>query len=53
MRLLAVLVVLAGASGCSKPPVPIVDLSRSLEPLRIAFDAHRGEPRFLTLLSPT
>jgi len=41
-----------------KQPAPraaddkLVDLA-SLEPIRIAFDAHKGEPRFLTLLSPT
>jgi hypothetical protein len=31
----------------------LVDLSTSLEAARTAFNAHRGEARFLTLLSPT
>jgi ABC-type uncharacterized transport system auxiliary subunit len=31
----------------------LVDLSTSLEAARVAFNAHRGEARFLTLLSPT
>jgi hypothetical protein len=35
------------------PPVPLGDLSTSLEAARAAFNAHKGEARFLTLLSPT
>lgn len=31
----------------------IVDLSSSLAPIQAAFDARRGAPRFLALLSPT
>jgi hypothetical protein len=31
----------------------IIDLGRSLEAIRARFNAHRGEKRFLTLLSPT
>lgn len=32
---------------------PLIDLASSLAAVRTAFNAHRGEPRFLTLLSPT
>ena len=34
---------------------PLVDLTAAtaLEAVRTAFNAHKGEPRFLTLLSPT
>jgi hypothetical protein len=39
-------------AACSHPP-KLVDLSASLEPIRAEFDAHAGEARFLTLLSPT
>jgi hypothetical protein len=35
------------------PAVPLGDLSTSLEAARAAFNAHKGEARFLTLLSPT
>src|SRR5258708_22188244 len=35
------------------PQSKLVDLSTSLEAARTAFNAHRGEARFLTLLSPT
>jgi hypothetical protein len=31
----------------------LVDLSTSIDPLRTSFNAHRGEARFLTLLSPS
>lgn len=31
----------------------MVDLSTSIDPLRTSFNAHRGEARFLTLLSPS
>lgn len=43
-------------AGCSKAPGPaaqIIDLSASPDELRTAFDAHRGEARFVALLSPT
>jgi hypothetical protein len=38
-----------------KPTAPLVDLTASstLAPVRAAFNAKRGEARFLTLLSPT
>jgi hypothetical protein len=38
-----------------RPPAPskLGDLSASLEAAREVFNAHRGEPRFLALLSPT
>jgi hypothetical protein len=35
------------------PTVELGDLSTSLEAARAAFNAHKGEARFLTLLSPT
>ena len=35
------------------PAVELADLSTSLEAARAAFNAHKGEARFLTLLSPT
>lgn len=37
------------------PPAvdPLTDLSASLEALRADFNAHSGEARFLTLLSPS
>jgi hypothetical protein len=45
-----------GASACGKapsePPASIVDLSTSTAELARDFDARRGEPRFLALLSP-
>ena len=31
----------------------LVDLSTSIDTLRTSFNAHRGEARFLTLLSPS
>lgn len=34
-------------------PAEIIDLSTSFEELRRDFEAHRDEPRFLTLLAPT
>jgi hypothetical protein len=52
-RALAVLALLA---GCSKPAgsvAQVVDLSTSIDELRRDFDSHRGEMRFVTLLSPT
>jgi hypothetical protein len=56
-RSLVCLVLLLAA--CREPerfaasPAEIVDLSASFEELRADFDAHRGEPRFLTLLAPS
>lgn len=48
---------LAGLAACrrapSGTPAEIVDLSTSLAALRRDFDAHAGEPRFVTLLAPT
>lgn len=41
----------AGAGSASR--AEIVDLSSSLAPIQAAFDARRGAPRFLALLSPT
>ena len=35
------------------PAVQLGDLSTSLDAARAAFNAHKGEARFLTLLSPT
>ena len=35
------------------PPAKLTDLSSSLAAARQAFNAYKGEPRFLTLLSPT
>lgn len=48
----------AGASPAKGSPAaraPLVDLTASstLAAARAAFNAHEGEPRFLTLLSPT
>jgi hypothetical protein len=34
-------------------PAEPIDLADSLEPLREAFDAARGRPRLLAILSPT
>ena len=38
-----------------KPTAALTDLTTgsSLAPVRAAFNAHKGEARFLTLLSPT
>lgn len=43
------------APAASTARAPLVDLttSSSLAAVRAVFNAHRGEPRFLTLLSPT
>jgi hypothetical protein len=45
------------AAACSKappnPPAQIVDLSASVDELRRDFDAHKGEARFVAILSPT
>jgi hypothetical protein len=35
------------------PAAPLGDLSASLAAARTVFNAHKGEARFLTLLSPT
>lgn len=39
----------------SKPAAPLVDVTKqsTLAAVRTAFNAHKGEARFLTLLSPT
>ena len=43
--------------AAAKPtaPAPLVDITAatSLAAVRVAFNAHKGEARFLTLLSPT
>ena len=46
------------AAACDRPASPsappaLVDLDRSLEPVRAELNEHRGQPRFLTLLAPT
>jgi hypothetical protein len=43
------------ASPEQRPTAPLVDVTpqSTLAPVRAAFNAHRGEARFLTLLSPT
>jgi len=50
-------VLLALAAACSKSaseqPAQIIDLSTSLAELQRDFDAHAGEIRFVTLLSPS
>lgn len=59
---LSLLLLVAAAVGCKDraaparddtPPAALPDLSSSLDALRAEFNAHRGESRFLTLLSPT
>jgi hypothetical protein len=53
-RTLVVLVALAACGGTpTAPPAQIVDLSTSAAELRADFNAHSGEARFVTLLSPT
>lgn len=53
---------LAGGVACDRssgrktpaaPPAQLGDLTASLAPAREAFNARRGEPRFLMLLAPT
>lgn len=44
----ALVVLLAACKSAS-----VVDLGSSLEPVQHEFDAHAGEARFVTLLSPT
>ena len=41
------------AMPAASAEAPLGDLSTSLAAVRTTFNAHRGEPRFLTLLSPT
>jgi hypothetical protein len=56
---LARLLVIAALFACrdapemNAPPSEIVDQSASLEALQRAFNAQRGEPRFLALLAPS
>jgi hypothetical protein len=57
-RIVGLALVLAGlAAACDRqaPPAPpaLVDLDTALDPVRASFNAHRGQPRFLTLLAPT
>ena len=40
------------AAGSALPTATLVDLA-TLDPVRVAFNAKKGEARFLTLLSPT
>jgi hypothetical protein len=40
-------------AAARKANARLVDLSTSLRAARVAFNAHKGEARFLTLLSPT
>ena len=42
-----------GQDATTAPTAPLGDLSTSLAAARTAFNAHKGEARFLTLLSPT
>ena len=48
---------LSFAASCDRKAAPpagkLGDLSTSLDPAREAFNAREGQPRFLTLLSPT
>jgi hypothetical protein len=54
MRTVVLLALVAACSkSASEQPAQIVDLSTSLGDLRRDFDAHAGEARFVTLLSPT
>lgn len=50
--MLAAFVVACGRAP-SGTPAEIVELSTSVEALRRDFDAHAGEPRFVTMLAPT
>lgn len=43
----------ASAPAAPAPPVAQADLTASLDALKADFNAHRGEARFLTLLSPS
>ena len=43
----------AQAAAPTPAPVAQTDLSASLDALKADFNAHRGEARFLTLLSPS
>jgi hypothetical protein len=47
------LLVLAAACSAAKAPSTVVDATASSDAIRADFDAHAGEARFLTLLSPT
>ena len=40
-------------TNAAAPKVELGDLSTTLEPVRAAFNAQKGQARFLTLLSPT
>lgn len=46
------ILLLVGQAGC-QTATKIVTLDKSLEPLRLQFNADRGKPRFIALLSPT
>jgi hypothetical protein len=49
----ALSIVLAVTAACRSDTVALPDLGASLDAVRADFNAHRGEARFLTLLSPT
>ena len=57
VRLAGILLVALALAACGQAPAgkpaEIIDLSGSLEDLATAFDARRGEIRFVALLSPT
>lgn len=54
IRLVSVFLMLAACSKApSGKPAEIIDLSGSMADLATAFDAKRGEVRFVALLSPT
>jgi hypothetical protein len=54
-RVVAVLALSIAAVGCKPAPdtSALPDLTTSLDAARTAFNAHKQEARFLTLLSPT
>ena len=52
-RTLIVLALAACSAKETYPEARIIDLSSSVAELRADFDAHKGEPRFVTLISPT
>jgi hypothetical protein len=51
--LLLGLAVVACKSESDTKPTTLTDLNKSLDAVRTEFNAHKGEARFLTLLSPT
>jgi hypothetical protein len=53
LLVLAALIACRDAPEMNAPPSEIVDQSASVEALQHAFNARRGEPRFLALLAPS